>query len=287
MGLFLQIRDRGDQQHQWQGPDHVHLHVLRRVVAGAPAPDQLLGLGVDRGQDRPAKCEHLKHLSTVYQCNLCVRRSMSHRRFSSTFGIRSSRFTAWTRSADSGCSRRCRASGSTRTRQSPTSWGSGSPSHAVWTLTITPWMLKHASFKLEAVSRKNRRNCGVLIYVNETKKWNNIPPASQKLNKLTNRTLSLTIRVLRTKSGHFSNLSKNTFPPDYDTHETVTCVSHYIYDRDRQRSLQHFLRIENLPAKYKVMDLPSGTYAACGIQIRLQRKQMQFLVQVETPTIIN
>ena len=212
---------------------------------------------------------------------------MSHRRFSSTFGIRSSRFTAWTRSADSGCSRRCRASESTRTRQSPTSWGSGSPSHAVWTLTITPWMLKHASFKLEAVSRKNRRNCGVLIYVNETKKGNNIPPASQKLNKLTNRTLSLTIRVLRTKSGHFSNLSKNTFPPDYDTHETVTCVSHYIYDRDRQRSLQHFLRIENLPAKYKVMDLPSGTYAACGIQIRLQRKQMQFLVQVETPTIIN
>ena len=38
---------------------------------------------------------------------------------------------------------------------------------------------------------------------------------------------------------------------DYDTHETVTCVSHYIYDRDRQRSLQHFLRIEGLPAKFK------------------------------------
>ena len=83
---------------------------------------------------------------------------------------------------------------------------------------------------------------------------------------------------------------------DYDTHETVTCVSHYIYDRDRQRSLQHFLRIEGLPAKFKQVpsrqqshecsqavlqvDLPSGTYAACGIQIRLQRKQMQFLVQV-------
>ena len=83
---------------------------------------------------------------------------------------------------------------------------------------------------------------------------------------------------------------------DYDTHETVTCVSHYIYDRDRQRSLQHFLRIEGLPAKFKQVlsrqqshecsqvvlqvDLPSGPYAACGIQIRLQRKQMQFLVQV-------
>ena len=67
---------------------------------------------------------------------------------------------------------------------------------------------------------------------------------------------------------------------DYDTHETVTCVSHYIYDSERQRSLQHFLRIEGLPAKFKQVDLPSGIYAACGIQVRLQRKQMQFLVQV-------
>ena len=68
------------------------------------------------------------------------------------------------------------------------------------------------------------------------------------------------------------------------TFQNILCGSHYIYDRDRQRSLQHFLRIENLPAKYKVMDLPSGTYAACGIQIRLQRKQMQFLVQVMRQT---
>ena len=67
---------------------------------------------------------------------------------------------------------------------------------------------------------------------------------------------------------------------DYDTHETVTCESHYIYDSERQRSLQHFLRIEGLPAQFKQVTLPSGTYAACGIQVRLQRKQMQFLVQV-------
>ena len=45
---------------------------------------------------------------------------------------------------------------------------------------------------------------------------------------------------------------------DYDTHETVTCNSHFIYDLDRQRSLQHFLQIEGLPAKYKVLELPSG-----------------------------
>ena len=45
---------------------------------------------------------------------------------------------------------------------------------------------------------------------------------------------------------------------DYDTHETVTCNSHFIYDLDRQRSLQHFLQIEGLPAKYEVLELPSG-----------------------------
>ena len=45
---------------------------------------------------------------------------------------------------------------------------------------------------------------------------------------------------------------------DYDTHETVTCNSHFIYDLDRQRSLQHFIQIEGLPAKYKVLKLPSG-----------------------------
>ena len=52
-----------------------------------------------------------------------------------------------------------------------------------------------------------------------------------------------------------------TFPvicADYDTQETVTCNSHFIYDLDRQRSLQHFIQIEGLPAKYKEVELPSG-----------------------------
>jgi len=34
------------------------------------------------------------------------------------------------------------------------------------------------------------------------------------------------------------------------------------------------------------VELPSGTYAACGIQVRLQRKQMQFLVQVYLPSFM-
>jgi len=70
----------------------------------------------------------------------------------------------------------------------------------------------------------------------------------------------------------------------YDTYETVTCKSHFIYDASRQRSLQHFIQIEDLPPQYKSVHLPSGQYAACGFQVRLQRKQMQYIVQVYLPT---
>jgi len=72
----------------------------------------------------------------------------------------------------------------------------------------------------------------------------------------------------------------------YDTHETVTCSSFFIYDLERQRSLQHFIQIERLPDDFKVLELPSGIYAACGFQVRLQRKQMQFLVQVYLPSFM-
>ena len=47
-------------------------------------------------------------------------------------------------------------------------------------------------------------------------------------------------------------------PPDYDTIETVTCKSHYIHDEERQRSLQHFIQIEDLPEKFTKVNLPSG-----------------------------
>ena len=70
------------------------------------------------------------------------------------------------------------------------------------------------------------------------------------------------------------------FNEDYDTIETVTCKSNYIHDEERQRSLQHFIQIEDLPEKFSKVNLPSGSYAACGFQARIQRKQMQFVVQV-------
>ena len=45
---------------------------------------------------------------------------------------------------------------------------------------------------------------------------------------------------------------------DYDTQDTVTCKAHTIYDQDRQRSLQHFLQIEDLPECFHTVEIPSG-----------------------------
>jgi len=70
----------------------------------------------------------------------------------------------------------------------------------------------------------------------------------------------------------------------YDTQEIVTCKAHFIYDQDRQRSLQHFLQIEDLPECFHTVDIPSGIYSACGFQVKLQRKQMQYVVQVYLPS---
>ena len=56
--------------------------------------------------------------------------------------------------------------------------------------------------------------------------------------------------------GH--HVKTNIFPPDYDTIETVTCKSQYMHDEERQRSLQHFIQIEDLPEKFTKVNLPSG-----------------------------
>jgi len=70
----------------------------------------------------------------------------------------------------------------------------------------------------------------------------------------------------------------------YDTKETVTCKAHFIYNVERQRSLQHFLTIEDLPEEFHTVVIPSGNYSACGFQVRLQRKQMQSMFQVYLPS---
>ena len=45
---------------------------------------------------------------------------------------------------------------------------------------------------------------------------------------------------------------------DYDTQETVTCSAFFIYDTERQRSLQHFIQIEGLPPHFDTVIIPSG-----------------------------
>ena len=46
--------------------------------------------------------------------------------------------------------------------------------------------------------------------------------------------------------------------PDYDTNKTVQCSSAFVYDKSRQRSLQHFIEFEELPEKNQNIVLPSG-----------------------------
>lgn len=72
----------------------------------------------------------------------------------------------------------------------------------------------------------------------------------------------------------------------YDTVETVLCSSQFLYNSARQRSLQHFIQLEPLPKQFSVVHLPSGHYAACGFQVRLQRKQMQYQIQVYLPSFM-
>ena len=113
-----------------------------------------------------------------------------------------------------------------------------------------------------------------------------------------------------------SNLS---FIVDYDTIETVICSSEFLYNAKRQRSLQHYIQLEPLPGNYSIVELPSGKnyllyskilleekveilrdwclwsnkeyfighYAACGFQVFLQRKQMQYQIQVGFTAVIS
>merc|ERR1719244_1380184 len=59
-----------------------------------------------------------------------------------------------------------------------------------------------------------------------------------------------------------------------------------VYCCGRGSSLQHFIQLEPLPQQYTIVNLPSGHYAACGFQVRLQRKQMQYQIQVYLPSFM-
>ncbi|TRY74854.1 hypothetical protein TCAL_00537 [Tigriopus californicus] len=52
----------------------------------------------------------------------------------------------------------------------------------------------------------------------------------------------------------------------------------------KNKTIHYELGFEDLPEKDQSVVLPSGTYAACGFQVQLQRKQMQYLIQVYLPS---
>ena len=42
----------------------------------------------------------------------------------------------------------------------------------------------------------------------------------------------------------------------------MTCQSSFIYDQERQRSLQHYIKINDLPGPFKQVFLPSGKFSS-------------------------
>ena len=80
-----------------------------------------------------------------------------------------------------------------------------------------------------------------------------------------------------------SNANSTSYPDsvDYDTVETVTCSSKFLYNSMRQRSLQHFIEIEELPLKFGIVDLPSGVSRSCLSPLT----DLSTFIQVITPLV--
>ena len=88
--------------------DYLYFNVLRCVLAGASSENQSVCGGMEGSKNRTNRCEWSGDPVITLKCFiLLVRRWMSLRRYWSTSGILSSRFTAWTRLVDRECWRRC------------------------------------------------------------------------------------------------------------------------------------------------------------------------------------
>ena len=64
------------------------------------------------------------------------------------------------------------------------------------------------------------------------------------------------------------------FITDYDTKDMVTCTAKFIYDLKRQRSLQHFLTIEDLPEQFHTVVIPSGDPCHHHGQVYFEKKHI-------------
>ena len=72
--------------------------------------------------------------------------------------------------------------------------------------------------------------------------------------------------------------------------DIVTCSSKFVnfqtFDSGRQRSLQYHVSFHDLEEDRKTVDLTSGTYAACGFRVHLERKSHQLIFQIYLPCIL-
>ena len=74
---------------------------------------------------------------------------------------------------------------------------------------------------------------------------------------------------------------------DYDTDETVTCSAFFIYDKERQRSLQHFIQIENLPDRFDTVIIPSGRPSQDILVMLIQSTRYLVNIFLSTRYLVN
>ena len=72
----------------------------------------------------------------------------------------------------------------------------------------------------------------------------------------------------------------------YGTKDTVNCTSEYEYERQRQRSLQYLIDVDDLSAKHRSYSVDDRHFTTCGVNILLNRTKVQILFQVYVPTTL-
>jgi len=79
-------------------------------------------------------------------------------------------------------------------------------------------------------------------------------------------------------------------PLDYYFKDIVTCSSTFEdplkIESGRQRNLQYHVSFHDLEEDKRTIELTSGTYAACGFRVHLERKRHQLIFQVYLPCIL-
>ena len=71
-----------------------------------------------------------------------------------------------------------------------------------------------------------------------------------------------------------------------NTVETINCTSEVTIDKERQRSLQHFISIEPLPRRYHTYLYHSRRFATCGFNVLLSRTRTQNFFQVYLTSLL-